>query len=90
VPIFEVTLNGRGLWIAVDGKIHRVAFRVARVVEADGAAAAADQAVELVATDPRARPLPGRSAPDIAVETVVPARRMPAVQPGFRFFSDPP
>jgi hypothetical protein len=90
VPIFEVTLNGRGLWISVDGEIQRVAFRVARVVEADDAAAAADQAVELVAMDPKARPLPGKSAPDIAVETVVPVRRMPAVQPGFRFSPDPP
>jgi len=88
--IFEVTLSGRGLWISVDGEFQRVAFRVARVVEADDATAAADRALEIVAKEPKARTLPGKPAPDIVVERVVPVRSMPAVQPGFRFSSDKP
>ena len=87
--IFEVTLNGRELWISVDGELQRVAFRVARVVEADDATAAANRAgwSWWQKGQERANNCPAQTArQDIVVRgwSAGSARR-PAVQPGFRF-----
>jgi hypothetical protein len=90
VARFEVTVVGRGLWIAVDDEVRCVAFRVARVVEAPNLQAAGTKAVAAIRADPKARPLPGKPPPDLSVESVVPVEARPDVNPGFRFWPDEP
>jgi len=89
MPLFEVVVHGRGLWISLDEELERVRFDVTRVVDAVDAAQAGWQALALVQADRRVRPLPGRAPPDLTVGKVVPAARMPPVQPGFAFYPDP-
>jgi hypothetical protein len=89
MPLFEVTVRGRGLWIEIDAKVERVGFQVTRVVDADDVAGAGEKALALVRADPKARQLPGRPPPTILASKVVRAASVPDIAPGFRFFPDP-
>ncbi len=89
MSLFTVVVTGRGHWISVDDEMQRVEFRVARVVDAADADQAAEQALELIRADRRARPLRGYPPPILAVDRVTPASALPDPQPGFAFFPDP-
>jgi hypothetical protein len=89
MPLFKVTIQGRGLWIDLDAKIKRVGFHVTRVVDADDPRGATAKALALIRSDPKARQLPGKPAPELSVDEVVPTSSAPAVAPRFRFFPDP-
>ncbi len=89
MPLFKVTLRGRGLWVDIDGKVQRVGFRVTRVVEAGDVGGAAHKAVTRIRTDPKARQLPGKPLPELSVEEAVRTGSAPAVDAGFMFFPDP-
>jgi hypothetical protein len=89
MPFFKVTVQGHGLWIAIDEDVQRVGFRVTRVVDAENRDRAAEKALALVRSDPKARHLPGKRPPDLSVSEVLPAASAPAVPPGFMFFPDP-
>lgn len=87
--LYKVTVGGRGLWIDIDARIERVGFRVTRVVDADDPGSAAEKALALVRTDPKARRIPGTPPPILSVDEVEPTTSAPAVSPGFMFFPDP-
>jgi len=85
MPLFEVTVVGRGLWIEIDHEVQRVMFRVARVVDAPDQETAADRALGLILADPKARHAPGKPPPDLSIEQIVTAKAVPRVNPGIRF-----
>lgn len=87
--LFDVTVTGRGLWVEMDGRVRRVGFRVARVVEAIHEDEAVAKALALVAADPKTQPRAGKARPDLSVERVVRVASTPAVPAGFMFFPDP-
>jgi hypothetical protein len=89
MPLFKVTVQGHGLWIAIDEDVQRVGFRVTRVVDAEDPDGAAVKALALVGNDPKARQLPGKRPPTLSVSEVLPAASAPAVPPGYMFFRDP-
>jgi hypothetical protein len=89
MPLFEVTVQGRGLWIEIDAKVERVGFQVTRVVDADDVAGATEKALALLRSDRKARQLPGKPPPELFVGKVQRAASAPSVNPGFRFFPDP-
>ena len=89
MPLFKVALQGHGLWIEIDSKVQRVGFRVTRVVESDDSEGAAEKALDLIRSDPKAHHLPGKPPPTLSVDTVLRAASAPAVNPGFMFFPDP-
>jgi hypothetical protein len=88
MPLFKVTVRGRGLWIDIDGDVQRVGFRVTRVVEAEDERGAERKAVTLVRNDRKALPLPGKRSPMLTVEKIVRTRSAPAVDAGFMFCPD--
>jgi hypothetical protein len=89
MALFKVTLQGHGLWIEIDAKVQRVGFRVTRVVDADDPAGAAEKALALIRSDPKARHLPGKPPPTLSVDAVLRVDSAPAINPGFMFFPDP-
>jgi hypothetical protein len=89
MPLFKITLRGRGLWIDIDGDVQRVGFRVTRVVEAEDVEGASQKALTLIRSDRKAQPLPEKSPPEISVEEAEPTDSAPAVDAGFKFFPDP-
>ncbi len=88
MPRFKVWVLGRELWIALDDELSRVAFRVARIVEAPDAREAGERALARVAEDPKAQPVAGWPPPVLAVERVEPTSADRGRQPGFAFFDD--
>jgi hypothetical protein len=89
MAFFKVTINGRGLWMEVDGVPQRVGFRVARVVDATDQDTAKRHACRAVEQDPKVRQYPGQPPPSLSVTNVTRVALAPAVQPGFAFYPDP-
>ncbi len=89
MPLFKVTVQGHGLWIDIDAEVQRVGFQVTRVVDADDRTSAAEKALSLIRSDPKARQLPGKPPPQLFVNEVLPTDSAPPVNPGFMFFPDP-
>ncbi len=89
MPLFKVTVQGRGLWIDIDAEVQRVGFRVTRVVDADDPAGAAEKALSLIRNDPKTRHLPGKPPPTLSVDAVLRVDSAPTINPGFMFFPDP-
>ena len=89
MPLFKVTVQGHGLWIDIDAEVQRVGFQVTRVVDADDGKSAAEKALSLIRSDPKARHLPGKPPPTLSVDAVLVVDSVPTINPGFRFFPDP-
>lgn len=60
-----------------------------RVVDADDRTSAAEKALALIRSDPKALHLPGKPPPQLIVNEVLRADSAPTINPGFMFFPDP-
>jgi hypothetical protein len=90
---YRVLLSGQNFLVPFEGQVQRLGFFTTRFVEAESAEEAKHAALALLRGDERLRPLNRREdSPRVffdEVEEIQPSE-VPAVTPGFSFFSDEP